>query len=81
MTVLVVGVDPGLVGGALAGLGDEDLIVLDESAERLERLQAEVADPRVWFMIGDTEVIPLPDACVDEVVGVPGSSEVGRVSR
>jgi ubiquinone/menaquinone biosynthesis C-methylase UbiE len=80
-TVLVVGADPALVAGALAGLGDEDLVVLDASAERLEAIEDEVGDPRVWFMIGDADVIPLPDASVDEVVGVGISAEVDRVSR
>jgi hypothetical protein len=32
-------------------------------------------------MLGDAEVIPLPDGSADEVVGVPGSPEVARVSR
>jgi len=44
-------------------------------------MEDELADPRVWFMIGDAEIIPLPDECVDEVVGVPGSPEVDRVTR
>lgn len=80
-TVLVVGADSALVAGALAGLGDEDLVVLDESAASLERLEDEVGDPRVWFMIGGAEVIPLPDASVDEVVGAPVSPEIVRVTR
>ena len=82
MTALVVGADSGLLAVELERMGDdEDVIVLDESAERLEVLEDEVADPRVWFMIGDAEVIPLPDASVDEVVGVPASPEVDRVTR
>jgi hypothetical protein len=81
MTTLVISADSGVVAGALGGLGDDDLIVLEESAGELERLEDEIADPRVWFMIGDSEVIPLPDGSVDEVVGVPGSPEVDRVTR
>jgi ubiquinone/menaquinone biosynthesis C-methylase UbiE len=82
MTALVVGADPSLLAGELERMGeDDDVIVLDESAERLELLEDAFADPRVWFMIGDAEVIPLPDASVDEVVGAPASAEVGRVSR
>jgi ubiquinone/menaquinone biosynthesis C-methylase UbiE len=80
-TVLVVGADSSLVEGALADLGDEDLVVVDASVERLEAIEEEVEDPRVWFMIGDAEVIPLPDDSVDEVVGISGSSEVERVTR
>lgn len=82
MTALVVGADSGLLAVELARMGDdEDVIVLDASAERLEVLEDEVADPRVWFMIGDAEVIPLPDSAVDEVVGADASAEVQRVSR
>ena len=81
MTTLVISDDPALVAGALEGLGDDDLIVLEESADVLERMEDELADPRVWFMIGDAEIIPLPDDCVDEVVGVPASPEVDRVTR
>jgi ubiquinone/menaquinone biosynthesis C-methylase UbiE len=82
MTALVVGADSGLLAGELERMGaDEDVIVLDASAERLEVLEDEVADPRVWFMIGDAEVIPLPDGAVDEVVGADTSPEVERVTR
>jgi len=82
MTALVVGADSGLLAEELERMGeDEDVIVMDESAERLEVLEDEVADPRVWFIIGDPEVIPLPDGTVDEVVGADGSPEVARVTR
>jgi len=81
MTALVVGADSGLLAAELGRMGeDEDVIVLDESAERLEVLEDEVSDPRVWFMIGDAEVIPLPDGTVDEVVGADASPEVQRVT-
>ena len=79
--VLVVGADASVVTGVLGRVGDEDVVVLDESAGRLEVLLGELADPRVWYMIGDAEVIPLPDGSADEVVGVPGSPEVARVTR
>ncbi len=79
--VLVVGAEPSVVADVLGRLGDEDLVVLDGSASRLERLLVELADPRVWFMIGDAEVIPLPDGAADEVVGTPPSPEVARVTR
>jgi hypothetical protein len=81
VTTLVISDDPALVAGALAELGDDDLIVLEGSADVLERMEDELADPRVWFMIGDEQIIPLPDECVDEVVGVPASPEVDRVTR
>lgn len=82
MTALVVGADSGLLAAELGRMGeDDDVIVLDESAARLAELEGEVADPRVWFMIGDAQVIPLPDGTVDEVVGAGDSAEVDRVSR
>jgi hypothetical protein len=82
MTALVVGADSGLLAAELGRMGDDDdVIVLDESAERLEVLEEEVSDPRVWFMIGDPGVIPLPDGTVDEVVGADASPEVQRVTR
>ena len=81
MTTLVISDDPRLVAGALEGLGDDDMIVLEGSADVLERMEYGFGDPRIWFMIGDAEVIPLPDACVDEVVGVAASPEVDRVTR
>jgi ubiquinone/menaquinone biosynthesis C-methylase UbiE len=79
--VLVVGAEPSVVADVLERLGDDDLVVLDGSADRLELLEGELADPRVWFMIGDAEVIPLPDSSADEVVGTPASPEVARVTR
>ena len=81
MTTLVISDDAGLVEGALRALGDDDLIVLEGSADVLERMEDRIADPRVWFMIGDAEVIPLPDGAVDEVVGTDVSPEVARVTR
>ena len=81
MTTLVISDDAALVAGALDRLGDDDLIVLEGSAGMLEQMEDEIADPRVWFMIGDAEIIPLPDGCVDHVVGTPASPEVDRVTR
>jgi len=79
--VLVLGADAGVVTGVLGRVGDEDVVVLDESADRLEALLVGLVDPRLWFMIGDAEVIPLPDGTADEVVGAVSSPEVARVSR
>jgi hypothetical protein len=79
--VLVLGADASVVAGVLGRLGDEDLVVLDESADRLQLLLDGLADPRLWFMIGDAEVIPLPDGSADEVVGATASPEVARVTR
>jgi hypothetical protein len=79
--VLVFGADATVVADVLGRLGDDDLVVLDESADRLELLLDGLADPRLWFMIGGTEVIPLPDGSADEVVGATASPEVARVTR
>ena len=79
--MLVLGADEGLVRRALAKLGQEDgVIVLDPSAEALERLERAVRDPRVWYQVGDAQVVPLPDHTVDEAFG-PSSEDVRRVLR
>jgi hypothetical protein len=78
---LVVGADAGVVTDVLDRAGDDDVVVLDGSAGRLLALFGQLGDPRVWFMIGDAEVIPLPDGSADEVLGAPASPEVARVSR
>jgi methyltransferase family protein len=78
---LVVGADAGVVTGVLERLGDEDVIVLDLAADRLTALLDQLGDPRVWFMVGDADVIPLPDGAADEVVGAAASPEVARVTR
>ncbi len=78
---LVVGADAGVVTGVLERLGDEDVIVLDLAVDRLTALLDQLADPRVWFLVGDADVIPLPDGSADEVVGAAASPEVARVTR
>ena len=84
-TLLVLRADDGLVAAALEQVdADGEVIVLDCSAEQLARLRAACPDPRLWFEIGSVEVIPLPDASVDGVVGdVPeaAAAEVARVLR
>jgi ubiquinone/menaquinone biosynthesis C-methylase UbiE len=79
--VLVLGADEELLAGALAGLGEDDgAIVLDPHAAALEAVERALRDPRVWYQIGDAEVVPLPDDSVDAVVGERGS-DVERVLR
>ena len=74
MTVLVVDA-PELLDEALERAGDDgDVIVIDESPARLDRLERDARDPRVWFLLGSREVLPLPDRFVDAVLA-PGATE------
>jgi ubiquinone/menaquinone biosynthesis C-methylase UbiE len=80
MTILVL--DGDLLDDALAQLADEELlIVVDSSADRLEELQRRYPDPRITFLIGDGEVIPVPDGAVDRALGEGSESELRRVLR
>jgi ubiquinone/menaquinone biosynthesis C-methylase UbiE len=79
MTMLVL--DGALLGTALGQAGDEEVIVVDPSAAELERLEREARDPRVCFLIGDSSVLPLPDASVNRAIGDGVESELSRVLR
>jgi hypothetical protein len=79
MTVLVL--DGGLLGDALVRAGDEDVIVVEFSAERLERLEREARDPRAFFLIGEPAILPLPDRSVDTAVGDAVELELRRVMK
>jgi hypothetical protein len=79
MTVLVL--DGELLGDALVRAGDEDVIVVEFSAERLERLEREARDPRAFFLIGEPAILPLPDRSVDTAVGDAVELELRRVLR
>lgn len=80
MTVLVLEGD--LLDEALAQAGeDELLIVIDPSASRLEELEREFPDPRITFLIGDPDILPVPDRSVDVVFGGGSKSELRRVLR
>jgi ubiquinone/menaquinone biosynthesis C-methylase UbiE len=58
---------------------------VDESVDVLEELRAHTQAPNVFYFVGCAEVLPLPDASVDEVVGAPPSAaaqaEFERVLR
>ena len=54
---------------------DGDVLVVDESVDVLEELRATTRAPNVFYFVGCTEVLPLPDASVDEVVGAPPNNE------
>jgi hypothetical protein len=79
MTVLVL--DRGLLGDALARAGDEDVIVVDLHAARLEELERETRDPRAFYLIGEPAILPLPDGSVDETVGEGVEPELRRVMK
>jgi hypothetical protein len=81
MTVLVL--DGALLADALARAGDEDIIVIAATAARLEQLEREARDPRVAYLIaiGEPDVLPLPDASVDAVLGEGDEAELRRVLR
>lgn len=53
--------------------------------DALEQLRARTLAPNVFYLLGCAEVLPLPDASVDEVVGpaptAVGERELARVLR
>jgi hypothetical protein len=60
----------------------DEIVILEPSVDELERLLAELADPRLDYLLGELPVLPLPDASVDRVIGGDdGDSEVARVLR
>ena len=62
--------------------GFDEIVILEPSVDELERLLAELADPRLDYLLGELPVLPLPDASVDRVIGAEESlPEVARVLR
>jgi len=62
--------------------GYDEIVILEPSVDKLERLQHELADPRLDYLLGGLPVLPLPDASVDRVIGAdPSDVEVARVLR
>jgi hypothetical protein len=62
--------------------GFDEILILEPSVDELERLLAELADPRLDYLLGELPVLPLPDASVDRVIGADeGHPEVARVLR
>jgi hypothetical protein len=58
---------------------DEDVIVLDPAAAALERTRRSFPDPRLWFAIGEPDVVPVPDGSIDTVVGDVPAGELARI--
>lgn len=79
MTLLVL--DGTLLADALARAGDEDVIVVDLHAARLEELERDACDPRAFYLIGEPAILPLPDRSVDEAIGEGVEPELQRVLR
>lgn len=62
--------------------GYDEIVILESSVDELERLLAELADPRLDYLLGELPVLPLPDASVDRVIGGDDADpEVARVLR
>jgi hypothetical protein len=68
---------------SLGRLGSfDEIVVLEPSVDELERLIAELADPRLDYLLGALPVLPLPDASIDLLVGADqADAEVVRVLR
>ena len=68
---------------ALAELAHfDEIVVLEPSVDDLEQLIAELADPRLDYLLGELPVLPLPDASIDLLVGADAAdAEVARVLR
>jgi hypothetical protein len=79
MSLLVL--DGALLAGVLARAGDEDVIVVELHAARLEELEREAGDPRTFYLIGEPAILPLPDRSVDEAIGEGVEPELQRVLR
>ena len=54
---------------------DGDLFVVADSVDVLEDLRASTSAPNVFYLLGYAEILPLPDASVDEVLGAPPGEE------
>jgi arsenite methyltransferase len=68
--VLDVGAGTGLLAlGAVERAGrDGDVFALDLSVGALEELRRSADAPTLWYLLGEAEVLPLPDAFVDVAV-------------
>ena len=85
-TVLDIGAGLGLLTLAVhERIGDGWVIAIDPSVAALEELLrlAHTANANgIMYLVGDAEVLPLPDASVDAVVGAAADDpEVVRVRR
>ncbi|MGZ4360660.1 MAG: methyltransferase domain-containing protein [Gaiellaceae bacterium] len=85
--VVVIGAEAELIAALAADVApDGDVVVVDGSVDTLERLRNASPEPDVTYLVGDSEVLPLPDESVDAVrtmspPNAPSSSEFFRVLR
>jgi ubiquinone/menaquinone biosynthesis C-methylase UbiE len=65
--VLEVGAGIGLLAlGAVERVGgDGDVFAVDVSVDALQELRRSAGAPTLWYLLGEAEVLPLPDAFVD----------------
>jgi ubiquinone/menaquinone biosynthesis C-methylase UbiE len=79
---VVVDIGGGALAEALDRAGsDGDVVVVNDSADALEELRAGCTAANVFFFLGDGDVLPLPDAIVDVVLGADGAPDAARVQR
>jgi SAM-dependent methyltransferase len=78
----VLGADAELTTTLAAAVApDGDVIVIDSSVDTLDELRHASAAPDVSYLIGQAEVLPLPDASVDLVrVATPPSPAAAQES-
>jgi ubiquinone/menaquinone biosynthesis C-methylase UbiE len=74
--VVVIGADVRLTAALAAEVApDGDVVVIDPSVDRLEDLREASAAPDVSYLVGEAEVLPLPDGTVDLVrIAAPPTS-------
>ncbi|MFL5967835.1 MAG: methyltransferase domain-containing protein [Gaiellaceae bacterium] len=81
MTTTAVDLGGATLAEALERVGaNGDVIVIHESPDELARVRAACREANVFFMLGTPDVLPLPDASVDVVLGADGE-DVDRVLR
>ena len=69
-TVVAVGIGSNLLAtGVLAHLGpDGSVVAVEGFVDSLEELRTACDDPRLSYLVGTADVLPLPDASADVVV-------------
>jgi ubiquinone/menaquinone biosynthesis C-methylase UbiE len=66
--VVLIGADVELVATVATQVGPGgEVMVVDPSVDLLERLRTAVSAPAVWYLVGEADVLPLPDESVDSL--------------